>query len=225
MFFKRLLSNTSQKGFLILVSIFLIVLVNGQSITTKVPSAAQQTPPNETRKILIHRSTKMPEKNAVAVTAIKNLQGDRFLRDLEIEIQNNFSKPIYHMEIDLELSDVVSTELDGIPRTLTIPLIFGKKPFLDPGEKAEPTDKAIQPGEKYIFRIPEAHGRVIEEDLVKKNIAPSAITKIRLRIYEVNFGDGTGFEMEEPFSDKQSLNQVSPKKLVKASFRKEQSTF
>jgi hypothetical protein len=221
MAYKRDVFRTTRRTLPFLFLTVLLVLANGQSVPVRVNRIAPQTPPTDARKIVVHHFKQMPESRTVTINAVKNLQGDRWLRDLEIEVQNNFNKPIYHLEIDLELPDIVTTELDGIPRTLIIPLIFGKNLFMKPDERAAPTDKAIQPGEKYIFQIPEAHGKAIEARLAKRDIPVSAVKRVWLRIYEVNFGDGTGFEMGEPVFNKQSSNQMPPKQTVNASFQRD----
>jgi len=222
MFHKVNLFSAMQKTFPALIVISLFVLVEGQSVTPNVGQTASQTPTIETRKILINRSPQMPEKSTVAITAIRNLQGgDQWLQDLEIEVQNNFSKPIYYLEIDLRFPDITEIDTDGINRALIIPLMFGRYELMEPGNYAAATEKSIQPGEKYLFKIPEVNWKAIESYLAKRNMSVSAITKVTLRIYELSFGDGTGFDMSEPFSNKQSLNQqVDLRKAKTANFIK-----
>jgi hypothetical protein len=161
----------------------------------------------------------MPEKSTVEVSAIRNLQGDHWLRDLEIEVQNNSGKPIYHIEIDIDFPEIVSTELDGVSRSLIIPLNFGRNALMNRGEYATSTDRSIQPGEKYVFKIPEANRKAIESYLAERNILMSVITKVTVRIYGLSFGDGTGFEIGVPFFNKQALNQqVDSRKATQANF-------
>src|SRR6185295_1194334 len=102
------------------------------------------------------------------VTAIRNLQGvEHWLRDLEIEVQNNSSKPIYYLEIDLSFPEVAINRDDGKTGALVIPLMFGRYELLDPGNYAAATEKSIPPGEKYLFKIPEANWKAIESYLAK----------------------------------------------------------
>ncbi|MFL6275624.1 MAG: hypothetical protein ACJ74G_10590 [Blastocatellia bacterium] len=201
-----------------LVVIALFALVNGQSVTTSINRIASQTPQTETRKIVIHRSKQMPESSAVAITAIRNLQGDQWLRELEIEVQNNFSKPIYHLEIDLRFPEVAIQADNGATGALVIPLVFGRSKLMSPGERATATDRPIHPGERYVFRVPEANWKAIELYLAEHRLPFSAITKIWLRIYELSFGDGTGLEMDQPFFNKQATGEF--KEQVKTSLPK-----
>jgi hypothetical protein len=205
MFYKVNLFSAMQTLLPALIVVILFALVEGQPVTLNVNLTTFQSPVTEIRRVVIDRSSKMPEKSTVAITAIRNLQGgDQWLRDLEIEVQNNSSKPIYYLEIDLRFPEMTTTEVDGITRALVIPLMFGRYTLMDPGEYAASTEKSIQPGEKYIFKIPEPHWAGMESHLAKRNISVSVITKISLRIYGLSFGDGTGFEMGEPFFNKQS---------------------
>lgn len=206
MFHKVNLFPPLRKTLPALIVITLFVLVEGQSVTPNASQTVSQTPTTGTRNVVIYHSPQMPESSTVAITAIRNLQGDQWLRNLEIEVQNNFSRPIYHLEIDLTLPEIMTTELDGIPRSLIIPLMFGRYTLMNPGEYAASADKSIQSGEKYVFKISEPYWKGLESHLSERNMSLSAITKIRLRIYELSFGDGTGFEMGEPFSNKQALN-------------------
>src|SRR5437016_2774799 len=96
MFHQANLLSAFQKTAPALMVITLFVLVEGQSVTSNVNQTTSQSPTPEIRKMLTHRSPKMPEKNTVAITAIRNLQGgDQWLRNLEIEVQNTSSRPIY----------------------------------------------------------------------------------------------------------------------------------
>jgi hypothetical protein len=218
MFHQANLLSAFQKTTPALVVITLFVLVEGQSVTSNVNQTASQSPTPEIRKMLIHRSPKMPEKSTVAITAIRNLQGgDQWLRNLEIEVQNTSSRPIYHLEIDLRFPEIDN----GAGGVLVIPLMFGRYKLMDPGEYVASTDKSIQPGEKYVFRIPEPYWKGMEAYLAERNMSVTVITKIWLRIYGLSFGDGTGFEMGEPVSNKQSLNQqMDSRKAKTANFIK-----
>jgi hypothetical protein len=187
--------SSVQRALPVVTAIALFVLAGRQPVTSSVSQTTSQATAPEIRKVLIHGSSKMPEQSTVAITAIRNLQGgEHWLRDLEIEVQNNFSKPIYHLEIDLRFPEIVIGAGAAI-----IPLMFGRYELVDPGNYAAATEKSIRPGEKYVFKIPEPNRKALESYLAKSNMSVSAITKVTLRIYELSFGDGTGFEMGEPF--------------------------
>lgn len=218
MAYKRDVFRTIQRTLPFLFLTVLLVLANGQSV--RVNRLAPQTPSADARRMLISRPSKMPEKSTVAISAIRYLQGDQFLRDLEIEVQNNSGRPIYHLEIDLTFPELTITREDGKLSTLIIPIMFGRQELMNPGEFAASTERAIQPAERYTFKIPELYLKGMELHLTRNNIPVSAITKVQLRIYELSFGDGTGFEMGEPFSNKQSLLQEAPRKGIKAYYRK-----
>lgn len=217
MFHKVNLFPPLRKTLPVLIVITLFALVEGQPVTPNLGQTTSQGPTTGTRNVGIYRSPKMPESSTVAITAIRNLQGgDQWLRDLEIEVQNNFSKPIYYLEIDLRFPEIA---IDA--GVLVIPLMFGRYELLDPGNYAAAADQSIQAGGKYLFKIPEANAKAVESYLAKRNVSVSAITKVQLRIYGLSFGDGTGFEIDEPFFHKQSLNQqVDSRKARTANFIK-----
>src|SRR5262249_34546493 len=156
-------------------------VVDAQSATANVNPIGIQSSPVGPRKVLIQHSKQMPEESTVAISEIRNLQGDQFLGELEIEVQNNSSKPIFHLEIDMTFPELVTTELDGIARTFIIPLNFGRHTLMKHGEFAAPAEKSIQPGERYVFKIPEPDLKGIEDHLTKRNIPASSITRISLR--------------------------------------------
>src|SRR5438552_2068596 len=81
-----------------------------------------QAPSDGERKPLISR-LRLP----VNVTAVRNLQSANWIEDLEIEVQNNSSKPIYHLMVVLSFPDIrKSTEVDGVSRGIVIALPYGR---------------------------------------------------------------------------------------------------
>ena len=161
-------------------------------------STGAQTAPGE-RKARINQPRQMRAETTIAITAIRNLQGDRWLRDLEIEVQNNSKKPIYYMELDIDLPDIASL-VEGAMRRLTIPLMFGREELIDPGQSASPTDPSIKPGETYIFKLTENDWKGVESHLANRQIQPSVIKNVLLSIYELSYGDGTGFSAGAPLT-------------------------
>ena len=131
---------------------------------------------------------------------MRNLDDQNWLERLELEVENISSKPIYQMEIDMDFPDVVSTELDGVPRALVIPLMYGRYDLTMKGNFATSDDTPIKPGEKHIFTIPESDRSWLETRLAAGTIPESAVRRIRIQIYALSFGDGTGFKAGVPFS-------------------------
>lgn len=149
------------------------------------------------RKAIVARSA---TNTAVAVVDVRNLDDQNWLERFELEVKNISGKPIYQLEIDMDFPDLVSTELDGVPRGLVIPLMYGRYDLTMEGNFATSDDKPIRPGEKHIFTIPESSSSWLEPRLAAGTIPESAVRRIRIEIYALSFGDGTGFKAGAPFS-------------------------
>lgn len=203
MAFKRHLVSTIQKPLPFLFVFALFFLLSARFLPSCTNQITAQSRIADERKAQIEHASQMPEATTVSISAIRNLQSEQWHRDLEIEVQNNSAKPIYHLEVDLYLPEIDTTEADGVPRHYAFPLIFGRKELMKRGNYATSTDAAISPGGKEVFRIPEPYWKGLESFLSEKNIPISKVENLRIRIYSVSFGDGTGFKMGRPFSLKQ----------------------
>jgi hypothetical protein len=200
MTFKRHLASTLQKSLPVLLVFGLFILLNVRFVSSSTHQIAAQSQIADERKTQIEHSSHMPEATTVSISAIRNLQSEQWHRDLEIEVQNNSTKPIYYLEIVLYLPEIDATEADGVPRHYAFPLTFGRKELMKRGNYAASVDAAISPGEKKVLRIPEHYWKGLEAFLSEKNIPVSRIKTLRVRIYSVSFGDGTGFKMGRPLS-------------------------
>jgi hypothetical protein len=204
MTFKRRLVSTIHKSLYFLLVFASFVLLNARFVPSSTNQIAAQSRIADERKAQIEHSSHMPEATTVSISAIRNLQSEQWHRDLEIEVQNNSGKPIYYLEIVLSFPEIDATGEDGVPRHYTFPLTFGRRELMKRGNYAASTDTSVNPGEKNILRISEPYSKGLETFLSKKNIAISSIKKLRVRIYSVSFGDGTGFKMGRPLSSNQS---------------------
>jgi len=117
---------------------------------------------------------------------VRHLEEETWLERLEIEIRNVSSKPVYFLEVDLSLPDVVITELDGMPRGLVIPLTYGRGDLMRKGDLATTDDVPIRTGESYVFKIPPKY-REIQDRL-------AVVKRVGIRVYSLSFGDGTGYK-------------------------------
>ncbi len=149
------------------------------------------------RKAIVARSA---TNTAVAVIDVRNLDDQNWLERFELEVKNISGKPIYHLEIDLSFPDIVNTELDGVPRGLIIPLMYGRYELTRESNFATSDDKPIKPGENHIFTIPESDRSWLEIRLASGIVPESAVKRLGVRIDSLSFGDGTGFTSTVPFS-------------------------
>ena len=119
--------------------------------------------------------------------AFKDLKNEKWLRDLELEVTNTSDKPIYFLEFWVVLPEVISE--NGM--NVGIPLRYGRSEFIDFKTLALPDDIPIQPGEKYIYKVPEKDQRGWEWHKAREN-RPDP-TKIQIKFVQLSFGDGSGF--------------------------------
>jgi hypothetical protein len=119
--------------------------------------------------------------------AFKDLKNEKWFRDLEVEVTNTGSKPIYFLSLLLEMPEMTS---EG-GRMLGYPLIYGRKELVDFTTNILSEDVPLRPGEIYTFKILDKWAKGFER--MKARINKPDPKKIQIRFQLINFGDGTGF--------------------------------
>jgi hypothetical protein len=196
-----------NKCALAIVTLALLVLANGKSATTSTNQTVVQTPAAQQRKTRIIKPPRVP----LSISAVKNLEKDNWLEDIEIEIKNDSNKPIYYLSISLHFPDLPrSTEADGISRDYGMLLSYGRGNLLQSGRFATASDLAIPPGRTYTFKINEAYRKGLLSYLSKNNLSISVIKNIDIRIGSISFGDGTGYVGGAPTSFQRTSKILSP---------------
>jgi hypothetical protein len=137
----------------------------------------------EERKLKTKTFKDMP----LEVRAVKNLQSDTWHKDLEIEVKNISTKPIYFILAYLIFPDVPAP---GNGQS-GIHLYFGDTKNVDVSKIADPQDPHIDPGETFILTIAEQFRKGLK---VQHERSPELMKKLELRFSVISFGDGTGFE-------------------------------
>ncbi len=184
-----MITNKKWVHLLVLVVFGLLIAASGKIVSSSNP-AITQTPVGEERKSNVEIARGLP----VTVTSVKNLQNENWLKDLEIEVQNNSTKPIYCLTVYLRFPDIPeTTEVDGIPRGYVFLLLYGRPELYKGVETATSEDVPIKPGERYVFRIPESQWKGLKSELARRNIPESIIKRIRIQVPTLIFGDGSGF--------------------------------
>ena len=172
-----------------------------------VSSTAQSTRDDskEERKfentIPAHVPLKVKVKNE---QSFKNLKNKKWLRELEIEVKNTGSKPIYFMYMLIVMPDVI---VGGHPYAFQ--LTYGRMKLVRLGTSVQPEDVPILPGESATLRVSESQLKGYEGSRDKENRDDPK--KILFDLQLINFGDGTGLSGTDgsPTPDpvgKQSLN-------------------
>jgi len=137
--------------------------------------------------------------------SFKDLKNEKWFRDLELEVTNTGSKPIYYLALVLEMPEM--TYDDG--RVLAYPLIFGRGELVDLTAKVLSDDTRLEPGETYTFKIPDKWSKGFEHAKARDNKPDPKRVQIWFQV--INFGDGTGFMGADGISVPQSKNsRVEP---------------
>jgi hypothetical protein len=119
--------------------------------------------------------------------AIRNLDSDSWYKDLQIEVKNVGTKPIYFILAYLEFPDHKSRGRDT-----GLDLTFGELKYVDIAVIADPKDVHLDPGETYVFTIPEENRKWLAKN--HENV-PQEFKKLDFHIDIISFGDRTGFEI------------------------------
>jgi hypothetical protein len=123
------------------------------------------------------------------IIEVRNLQNEHWARDLEIEVKNISSKPIYRISLGVDLPNIGSeTSHYGFP------LRYGDSSARFATDPVKPGAVSLKPGKTYVFRIPEMLWKGFENYMTMMSLPDFYTQRVVLRIEAVNFGDGTGFE-------------------------------
>lgn len=125
----------------------------------------------------------------VRVRKVKNVQSEIWPKDLEIEIENVSSKPIYFINAVLAFPDDPAT--DGVSGIL---LQYGKLENLDIARLADPEDKHLDPGKTVTLIVSDDYRNGL---LAKQKRTPGNFKKLEFWFDTISFGDGTGFQLSE----------------------------
>lgn len=121
---------------------------------------------------------------------VKNLNNEKWTRELEMEVRNIGEKPIYALHFALVSHDIQSDDGHDIS---IIMVHYGRRELIDFAAPLQPDDVPIQPGETHAFKISEGESRGWEHILKQRNLPKEEPKKVRLVFDLINFGDGTGF--------------------------------
>jgi hypothetical protein len=142
-------------------------------------------PPARQYSVMTFHSPNAP----IEIRKVNNLQGEHFLRDLEVEVTNVSKKPIYFIRLFLIFPDV---KMNG--KTYGFSLYYGRHDLIDLRELADANDKPLQPSDSYIFKVPDPLWQGLDHHLSQINMPAAAVHAIKFRLDIISFGDGTGYE-------------------------------
>lgn len=119
---------------------------------------------------------------------IRNVESETWYKDLQIEVKNIGTKPIYGILALLEFPDH-----KPLGRDIGFHISFGDIKYWDTSLMADPQDPHLDPGQTYVFTIPPKNARTLGK---KYERAPQEFKKLNFRFTVITFGDGTGFEAD-----------------------------
>jgi hypothetical protein len=122
--------------------------------------------------------------------SFKNLKNKNWARELEIEVKNTGSKPIYFMYMLLVMPDVT---VGGYPYAMQIH--YGRKELVRLTTPIQADDIPIRPGESITLKISDTQVKGYENSRnVEKRSDPK---KVEFDMQLINFGDGTGLRSKQ----------------------------
>ncbi len=154
-------------------------------------SSAAQAPQKEEREIEDTIPKHLPLKVRVRnAEKVKDLDNEKWARDLEIEIENTSDKPIYHIHILVSLPGVRGES----GHEIGFPISYGRDDFVDYFTPIRPDDVPLRKGESHVFRIPSQLQQGWEKFVVRRGVPKREPKRIQLIFSLLSFGDGTGFD-------------------------------
>ena len=118
---------------------------------------------------------------------LKDARNEEWLGELEVEVTNTGTKPIYYLHVSVDLPDVVAPS--GL--NVAFGLEYGRGALLSLREPVRPDDVPIQPGGVVVLRVPA--NPVKGWTLFRAKGKVTNPKKIEFIFNNLNFGDGTGF--------------------------------
>jgi len=119
--------------------------------------------------------------------SFKNHKNKKWLRELEVEVKNTGSKPIYYLCLSIGLPDVT---IQGYQYGMQI--FYGRRELLKFANPIRPDDVPILPGESVVLKVSEKQVRGYEKFRDREN--GDDPKKVTFHLLVINFGDGTGLE-------------------------------
>jgi hypothetical protein len=120
---------------------------------------------------------------------LQNLDAEKLLEKITVKVTNVSKKPIYFLDLEILLPEVLSS--NGNP--IGFPLRYGREDLIQFDKPLRPEDVPVQPGEVYVFKVDERSLKGFKQYASNINLTPSEIKRVYLFFYSLNFGDGTGF--------------------------------
>jgi hypothetical protein len=148
------------------------------------PVAAQEQ--ERVRPVVCTIPARLPFKAVVLnQERVADPKNGHWLRDLEVELTNTGTRPIYSISLRLTLT---GAKLAGLNPAFT--LRFGGPHLQSLTAVPRPEDVALAPGASAIIRLPE--GDVLLWERWKEEGVATEPQRLVIALHQLSFGDGTG---------------------------------
>ena len=153
-----------------------------------IPYGAAQEPAKEEREVV----DKIPEHLPIKVKVkkpekLKDLENEDWLGEVELEVTNTGTKPIYYFDISIYMPDVLAP--NGI--NMGYRLSYGRSKLVSIMEPVLRDDVPIHPGGAVVLKVDESGAEGWKDARAKGKVTNPK--KLEFIFHGLNFGDGTGF--------------------------------
>ena len=179
------IASSMDKRLWAILAIFGVLLL--LLIMTSAPSSAQSLGVRVIDNLVPKHVPIKIKINEDKERALKDMNNDRWTSDLELEVTNTSEKPIYLLELWVEMPEIISENGHRVGFTLR----YGRAAFVDFDARPVPDDKPIEPKETYVFKIEEKYQQSWAAYKAKEHKADPK--RIEITFTQLSFGDGSGF--------------------------------
>lgn len=129
-------------------------------------------------------------QGVVEIAAVRNLNSDNFLEEMEVEVKNISHKPIYFMLVYGLLPD--SQKASGFSSAFR--MNYGDQRLVSIRDtRPNSTDAPINPGESAVLKIEPGMVEGYKRAVKNGDIPLATLNKVRLFFQVINHGDGAGY--------------------------------
>jgi len=130
-----------------------------------------------------------PFKLPVAITAVRHLQGENWLHELEVKVKNISERPIYYVRFGIAMPGVIGPKY----KTYGLFLRYGRPALISPTHLPGPQDTPIKPGGSYIFKVPDVSWKRFTDYMASIGQTEASVEKVVFRFDTIKFEDGSGY--------------------------------
>ena len=213
--FLRTVASSNHRLIITIVMLALLVLIGAADLI--VPNSKM-----EASGIAQGRASHVREgialSRVIRIEDIYNIDSPEFPKRFQIKIKNISSKPIYHISINVHLPDTEPFRLTG---DIWFPLRFGHPKLVNSSLRLEDITESerkehpltpLEPGKSVLIGIDDKIAEYVRKQIETEFGSDNPATKrVESTVQVINFGDGTGYIIGQPYPSNRKIGFVSPK--------------